>query len=647
MTYVTTFPGTVTATGFTGDGSQLTGLPSSGFDPDVDKIAIGNGAGTTSQGANAVAVGHDAGLTSQGAKSIAIGHEAGHSSQNNTSVAVGNLAGKTAQGLNSVAIGNVAGMTAQGYQSVAVGMFAGRTSQTYNAVAVGANAGHTSQGNSSVAIGQAAGYQSQGHYSIGIGNQSAQTSQGNFALSIGYASGFNSQGEGAIAIGSYAGFQTSHTGSIILNSHGGQPLVSAGTNRFHVKRVRNSGALSYNSSNGEIYGNSSDDRVKHNETYITNALRTIMKLKPQTYDKSMSLESNAHIECHESGFMAQDIWYDVPEMRHIVVLAQTANPTPEKPPAPSDDPRDDPDYSAWGSELSTLNYTQVIPFLTKAVQEVTVEVPRVKTTVSNTWGRNITGLVVSANTNKHKTKTIPMVNLSSISMDKSWYGIVSSEKTDSIDYDTLVDIKGDSRVWVTDVNGPLESGDLITTSNVAPGYTQKQTDDIIRNYTIGKITQDCDFSEPGLDRIGKIKKPKQALSKVNYYIYEQKSIIGKEEYSAIGQSCNKMIKNVIAYRKTEDEDQFLSKSKKEYDDLLEAEQRDYTTFDKKEYYRIDRYETKFKNKMHTKTEVREELVDVLDENGQTVWENIIHAQPVYTLVDHGTHKAALVSCKVI
>ena len=74
---------------------------------------------------------------------------------------------------------------------------------------------------------------------------------------------------------------------------------------------------------------------------------------------------------------------------------------------------------------------------------------------------------------------------------------------------------------------------------------------------------------------------------------------------------------------------------------------DCYTFDKKEYYRIDRYETKFKNKMHTKTEVREELVDVLDENGQTVWENIIHAQPVYTLVDHGTHKAALVSCKVI
>jgi|TARA_R110002153_G_scaffold157844_1_gene309906 hypothetical protein len=46
-------------------------------------------------------------------------------------------------------------------------------------------------------------------------------------------------------------------------------------------------------------------------------------------------------------------------------------------------------------------------------------------------------------------------------------------------------------------------------------------------------------------------------------------------------------------------------------------------------------------------EVRQELVDVLDENGQQTWEDTGETEPLYTLVDHGTYKAALVSCKLI
>jgi len=39
----------------------------------------------------------------------------------------------------------------------------------------------------------------------------------------------------------------------------------------------------------------------------------------------------------------------------------------------------------------------------------------------------------------------------------------------------------------------LESGDYITTSNVA-GYGQKQDDDVLHNFTVAKITMDCDFT---------------------------------------------------------------------------------------------------------------------------------------------------------
>ena len=46
-------------------------------------------------------------------------------------------------------------------------------------------------------------------------------------------------------------------------------------------------------------------------------------------------------------------------------------------------------------------------------------------------------------------------------------------------------------------------------------------------------------------------------------------------------------------------------------------------------------------------EVHQELVDVLDENGQQTWEDTANTVPAYTLIDHGTHKGAIVSCKLI
>jgi hypothetical protein len=43
------------------------------------------------------------------------------------------------------------------------------------------------------------------------------------------------------------------------------------------------------------------------------------------------------------------------------------------------------------------------------------------------------------------------------------------------------------------MNGSLESGDYITTCNLQ-GYGMKQNDDFLHNYTVAKITIDCDFN---------------------------------------------------------------------------------------------------------------------------------------------------------
>jgi truncated hemoglobin YjbI len=168
------------------------------------------------------------------------------------------------------------------------------------------------------------------------------------------------------------------------------------------------------------------------------------------------------------------------------------------------------------------------------------------------------------------------------------------------------------------------------------------------NYTVAKVTQDCDFTEPSTITL---KVPKQELSNVTYYVHREKYHIDKADYDNIGQPRDKMSEVVTAYRKSEDDDILTTLSQRMYDDLLGEQKRHYTAFETIEYSRLDRYESKYQNdaykNKHTIEEIRQELIDVLDENGQTVWEETGETQPVYTLVDHGTYKAALVTCKLI
>jgi len=47
-------------------------------------------------------------------------------------------------------------------------------------------------------------------------------------------------------------------------------------------------------------------------------------------------------------------------------------------------------------------------------------------------------------------------------------------------------------VWIANINGNLENGDYITTCEI-PGYGMKQDTEMLCNYTVAKITMDCDF----------------------------------------------------------------------------------------------------------------------------------------------------------
>jgi hypothetical protein len=114
---------------------------------------------------------------------------------------------------------------------------------------------------------------------------------------------------------------------------------------------------------------SSDDRIKTNERYITNATETLLKLKPQIYDKGPSLGGGTGETRVESGLIVQDIYYDAPELRHLVHYDEDAE-IPDEKPYVDDDPQKDPDYSMWGTKSAGLNYEGFIAYLIKSNQEL-------------------------------------------------------------------------------------------------------------------------------------------------------------------------------------------------------------------------------------------------------------------------------------
>ena len=77
----------------------------------------------------------------------------------------------------------------------------------------------------------------------------------------------------------------------------------------------------------------------------------------------------------ESGLIAQEIYHDAPEWRHLAhrgkpELDEEGNsiPSPEIP--TSTDPQRDPDYSSWGKNPASVHYIGLIAYLVKANTEL-------------------------------------------------------------------------------------------------------------------------------------------------------------------------------------------------------------------------------------------------------------------------------------
>jgi len=365
----------------------------------------------------------------------------------------------------------------------------------------------------------------------------------------------------------------------------------------------------------------SDDRLKTGETVIRNALKSIKKLTPQLYAKhpfygSFS-ELKDNVKC-ESGLIVQDVWYDAPEFRHLVMKDKSAIPANEKPiePVPGDITVD-PDYSDWGDKPASLNYTGFIPYIISSIKELCDEIPHRKISAPREIFSNIEqyhGLIVS--------KRGDDISPSSRVKDKSVYGVVSETQPKDVENSEIyVKSHGEEgRVWIINTSN-LEAGDYITTSNVV-GYGQKQDSDFLTNYTVAKITMDCDFTQPNVP----VRKCIQQVQDVNYWVYKHRIGISKEAYDTLSDK-DRCITTQEIYKLNGE--QIFSTTSNVFDsntntykevtlnpeDVPGAERETIT-----QYCKIDRVEFK-KEIPGLDLEVRQELVNVLDANGQLQWED--------------------------
>ena len=193
------------------------------------KIALGGGAGASSQGANSIAIGYNSGGTSQNTYSIAIGCNAGAASQGGTAIALGSSAGSCHQGGLAIAIGYQSGLISQAGNNISIGKQAGYYRQATNTVAIGTQSGYSLQGQYAIAIGCNAGERNQGSTAIAIGSSAAQTSQGGFAVAIGYQAGLTNQAGNSISIGIKSGFNSQQLCAVAIGAQAGYSLQGCQT----------------------------------------------------------------------------------------------------------------------------------------------------------------------------------------------------------------------------------------------------------------------------------------------------------------------------------------------------------------------------------------------------------------------------------
>jgi hypothetical protein len=271
------------------------------------------------------------------------------------------------------------------------------------------------------------------------------------------------------------------------------------------------------------------------------------------------------------------------------------------------------------------------------------------------------GLIASANNDKYIrmdncvetgsnainiNETLPVVSLSNVAYDRTCFGVISTtedpeRRVDSYgtfnsvfdkelgDTRVYINSVGEGAVWVVNTNDNIQSGDYITTSNIA-GYGMKQDDDAVHNYTVAKATMDCDFN-PQTQPKYKIKKSMQTVKK---YVKEKKNEVSYDEYSnlvpehQLTETVSKYVHNIVP-TDIIDENTF--------NNLSPNEQSVYSRRETIQYFECFDEEQKnfpasaLEKDEDVKIKYVEEMANDLDENGEFQWEDTGETEKAYKI----------------
>ena len=169
--------------------------------------------------------------------------------------------------------------------------------------------------------------------------------------------------------------------------------------------------------------------------------------------------------------------------------------------------KDSKGYLDDGTEAGKIDFTgqhRSVPSDSTTLEELSSNVGKI--VVADGEYSNLTDKGISIN------ESIPKVKLSNSRNQKAAFGVISDSEDESDntrtyaigafvtvldkksedDHRIIINSLGEGAIWVTNINGNLENGDYITTCEIT-GYGMLQEDDLLHNYTVAKITMDCDF----------------------------------------------------------------------------------------------------------------------------------------------------------
>ena len=389
---------------------------------------LGSHSGWQSVGDENTFVGVSAGAFNLGDRNVFMGYTAGlQNSEGTDNIYIGHESGKNGSaGSENIMIGSQAGLAnVTGEHNVFIGYQAGTANTASNNTFLGFQAGRdNSDGNINTFIGRSAGAQNKtGDFNTFVGYQAGESNvSGNSNTYVGYNAGGNSIGSGNVFIGNAAGLNGGSDQLMIDNNATSAPMIHGHFDRDFLKlnafvRIQD-GALPPNVTSGEgmelFYDNIldvgkiqvfdrgigqwgtldlgvhvvtngipsppshsfampnviglgsaiardwdtySDARIKSNIKPINNGLNLINKLNPVTYFQHDATQNEHGFEIMTDGqqtigLVAQEVYHVLPEVVNKPIDEQ--------------------------KELWSMNYEKIIPFLIKAVQELSEEVDTLK-----------------------------------------------------------------------------------------------------------------------------------------------------------------------------------------------------------------------------------------------------------------------------